>query len=127
MASFPRWVRRNLCADRFCSDALFRRYAIPIATAALIASTLASWLAGDGPDPPPAVLGAIGGLAAVYAIFLVSATSQSWHFIVGGLAACVAAGSIWRASGGGSLGTVFVAVAAPWPFLAFALGYPAPR
>jgi hypothetical protein len=130
MAAWPRFLdgfADNLCADRLCSDALFRRYAIPIATAALVASAVASWLAVDGPDSPPPVLGAIGGLAAVYAIFLVSATSQPWHFTVGGLAASVAAGSIWRASGGAWLGTVLVTVAAPWPFLAFGLGYPAPR
>ena len=130
MEAWPRFLEGfadSLCADRFCSDALFRSYAIPIATAALVASAFACWLAVEGPDSPPAVLGAIGGLAAVFAIFLVSATSQAWHFLVGGLAACVAAGSIWRASGGAWLGTVLVALAAPWPFLAFGLGYPAPR
>jgi apolipoprotein N-acyltransferase len=133
LAALETWPRfldgfaDNVCLDRFCSDALFRSYAIPVATVAFFASAFASWLAVDGHDFPPTLLCAIGGLAAVYAMFLVSPTTRSWHFIVAGLAVSLAAVAIWRSSDGTRSSTILVGLASPWPFLAFALGYPAPR
>jgi hypothetical protein len=130
LEAWPRFLdgfADNLCVDRFCSDALFRSYAIPVATVAFIASAFASWLAVDGRDFPPTLLGAIGGLAAVYAMFLVSPTTRSWHFTVAALPVSVAAAAIWRSSDDARMSTILVGLASPWPFLAFGLGYPAPR
>jgi hypothetical protein len=130
LQAWPRFLEgfaTDVCPDRSCSDALFRRYAIPVGGAALVATFLAASLCRPDPMREGWSTCSVGALAAVYASFAASPTTRPWHFVIAAIVAATSAGTIWSASRGGRLGSVAVGSLAPWPLLAFALGYPAPR
>ncbi len=127
--AWPRFLEGfadHLCVDRWCSDALFRRYAIPLGAGALVATTLAWRLAGSAPENVPWLASSVGALGATYIAFAAAPSPRTSHFVLGGCASAASAAAIWRASRGTRIGSAIAGFAAPWPFVAFALGYPTP-
>jgi hypothetical protein len=109
-----------------CVDGRFRTYAIPIGAAALAVSAFAAAHAGPpGRIPRPPFI-AVGILAIEFVLFAAWPTTRSCHFVAGGMSAAIASGAIWRSRGSSWFATLLVAFLTPWPFLAFAYGYPAP-
>ena len=128
---WPRFLEglaQNMCSDAHCIDKLFRRFAIPVGSVALLAATCAGWFAARGSprrNSQDLVIGSTISLAVALAIFGLSEQVSSWLFLSAGLSATLLAPAIWRASGGGWVGAAALAAVAPWPFVGFALGYPA--